>query len=376
VGTNPKGGAQRDHESYLRALITSAKDAIIVADGNGFIVEWTGGAEDILGYQEKEVTGKPLTILMPERYRPLHTAGLRRYRETGVAKVIGATVELEALRKDGTEIPIELSISTWSSGGEQFFSGILRDVSVRKRLERELVTSNERLKELDTLKNDFVAMVAHDLRSPMTVIAGFADALTKNWDSYSDEQKTEFLATIARNTSSLSALIEDVLRVSRIEGEGFTYDVKPFDFAALVARTVGEASRHEEAGEIKVSVPERLPPALADQDRQWQVLTNLLSNAVKYSPPSSPVEVEVSLQDGFIKVAVSDHGYGIEGKDLPRLFEKFTRLHNTEGKKIKGTGLGLYICKKMIEAQGGSISVESRPGRGSTFTYTVPADHM
>jgi PAS domain S-box-containing protein len=374
VGTNPKGGARRDHESYLRALITSAKDAIIVADGNGFILEWTGGAEAILGYREEEVAGKPLTMLMPERYRPLHTAGLRRYRETGAAKVIGTTVELEALRKDGAEIPIELSISTWSSGGEQFFSGILRDVSVRKRLERELLESNERLKELDTLKNDFVAMVAHDLRSPMTVIAGFADALTKNWDSYSDEQKREFLATIARNTSSLSALIEDVLQVARIEGEGFTYDVKPFDFAALVARTIEEASRHEEAGEIKVSVAERLPPALANQDRQWQILTNLLSNAVKYSPPSSPVGVEVSLKDGFIKVAVSDYGYGVEEKDLLRLFEKFARLHNTEGKKIKGTGLGLYICKKMIEAQGGSISVESRPGRGSTFTYTVPAE--
>lgn len=244
-------------------------------------------------------------------------------------------------------------------------------------IERERI-ANHRLREIDELKNDFVAMVAHDLRSPMTVIAGFADTVYDRWDTLPDERKLEFLRLISRNTKTLAAFVEDVLQVTRIESGEFTYHFRPFDPRALIERTVSEIESTYDDVEISITFPPDLPLAYGDEERNWQIVTNLLTNAIKFSPESRTVHVDVSTHrdEHMIHVSVTDHGIGINPADQARLFQKFSRISADGHPSIKGTGLGLYICRSMIEAHGGRIWVRSQPHHGSTFTYSIPiAEH-
>ena len=234
--------------------------------------------------------------------------------------------------------------------------------------------TNERLRQLDALKNEFVAMVAHDLRSPMTVIAGFADTMRQRWDYFNDEQKIELLGMISRNTKTLAVFVEDVLQVSRIESGEFKYDIRPFDPKAVAQRILAEMSTTHEGVDFVLTCSDNLPPALGDEERNWQILMNLLSNAVKFSHDPARVELAIEPLGNEVRVQVKDNGVGIAPEHLPKLFLKFSRIPpQMHEKPVKGTGLGLYICKSMVEAQGGRIWVDSSPGTGTTFTYTLPA---
>jgi signal transduction histidine kinase len=250
-------------------------------------------------------------------------------------------------------------------------AGVLHVLQLLDR-ERE---ATRRLRELDQLKNTFVGIVAHDLRSPMQVIAGFADTMRFQWDSLPDELKLEYLGIIARNITNLAQLVDDVLQVERIEAGELEFRVEPFDLGRLVQRTVGELTA-DRVRRCIVDVPPDLPPALGDERRHWQVLMNLIGNAFKFSDPATPIEVRVEHRAAVVcpvlEVSVRDRGIGLRPEDVAKVFEKFTRLIAPDSGP-KGTGLGLYICKTMVEAQGGEISVESVPGEGSTFRYTVPA---
>jgi signal transduction histidine kinase len=228
-----------------------------------------------------------------------------------------------------------------------------------------------RLRELDQLKNEFVGVVAHDLRSPMTVIAGYVDTVLQRWDVLPDDMKRELLAVASRNTRRLSVLVEDVLQVARIESGDFPYEIKPFDLAALVARTVDEMTAARPERPVRAVVDPALPRVRGDEDRLWRVLTNLVSNAQKFSPDGEPVVVSAGACGDYAEVRVADRGPGIAPEDMPRLFGKFSRLASSPDGE-KGTGLGLYICKALVEAQGGQIGAESRVGSGTTMRFTVP----
>lgn len=251
-------------------------------------------------------------------------------------------------------------------------SGVLHTLHLLER-ERDV---GQRLRELDQLKSDFVAMVVHDLRSPMTVIGGYADTLRDHWPSLGDPQKLELLSTISRNVARLSELVEDIMQVVRLESGEVSPLLQPIDLGALVDRTLDE---------MRVAHPDhrwvsRLDPALADchvevdATHQWQILTNLLSNAAKFSPTGSVVRVELERVDEGLRVAVRDQGPGIRREDIPKLFQRFSRVAQlAPGARVKGTGLGLYICRLLVESQGGTIMAESHEGEGACFTYTVPA---
>jgi signal transduction histidine kinase len=238
------------------------------------------------------------------------------------------------------------------------------------RLEEERVAT-ARLRELDQLKNEFVGVVAHDLRSPMTVIVGYVDTVLGRWDELPDQMKRELLAVASRNTKRLSMMVEDVLQVARIESGDFPYQIQPFDLGALVRRTAEEMSSARADRPVVALVPDDLPTALGDEDRQWRVLTNLISNAQKFSPEETPVVVAVRADGEAIEVSVTDRGPGIPEESLSLLFGKFSRLGAAPTGE-QGTGLGLYICKALVEAQGGTIGVTSAPGEGTTMRYTVP----
>lgn len=236
--------------------------------------------------------------------------------------------------------------------------------------ETRLIT--ERLKKLDQFKDDLLSIVSHDLRSPLTTITGFATHLGRKWESVDEERRLEFLEIIARNAKDMGDLVDDLLDVAGIESTSLSLEIAPFDLAAMVRRVANEMSvAHGRA--LTVAVGDACPLASGDEGRQQQILTNLISNAFKFSPPDVPVEVSVLPGESMLQVSVRDQGVGISKEDLPRIFGKFARIRPHGSPRRTGTGLGLYICRSFVEAQGGSISVESSVAQGSTFTYTVPA---
>lgn len=373
-------------------LFAAIRDAVIVAEATSEkIVLWNAAAERLFGYTAEEATGMYIEDLVPSELKTRHREGLRNYAQGGSGPLIGLDTgtELPALHKDGRTLYVELVLTPIESASRpgRFVMAILRDATERHMAEEALLASSRRLEEvlaqeqaaneklvaLDDLKNEFIAIVAHDLRSPMSVISGFAQTLVESWDDFDDPVKKDFMARIASSVDNLSQLVEDVLQVARLEGGEFTYQQEPFDLVALTRRTVDEVSVGFPEYRFDISAPEDLLFALADEQRSWQVLTNLLSNAVKFSPPGSRVALSITGSGKKLQVSIEDEGVGISPADQLRVFDKFSRIHPKGMRKPKGTGLGLYICKSMVEAQGGEISVSSEVGKGTTVTFTLPA---
>ncbi len=342
-----------------------------------------------------EVTGTRFVLLFADRL----SAGIDRLREGGVDVVLldlglpdaKGFAGIAGIQAEVPAVPIvvltgsddqAIARGAVNAGAQDFvvkgkLAPDVLDRSLRYAIDRhsrllELSNANRQLEEMNGFRNEFVAIVAHDLRGPMASITGFADLLTGGWDTLADDEKINYVQVISRNTKHLSEFVEDVLQVARIEAGEFTYDIRAFDMSALACRAVDEAAAAHSTRRFELVDPGDLPLAHGDEDRQWQVLTNLLSNAAKFSPAEEPIAVELSYTGDSVQVAVTDQGPGIAEADVAKLFQKFGRLSQPGGRKIPGTGLGLYICKTLVETQDGRLWCESTPGRGSTFLYTIP----
>ncbi len=206
----------------------------------------------------------------------------------------------------------------------------------------------------------------------MSVLGGYAQLLLERWDRLDEETKRAYVASIQRNSQSAAGLVDDVLEVARIEAGELQYVAAPYDLEQLVRDTIREVVDPDLSERIVVRRPPGLPLAHGDRRRHWQALANLLSNAARYSPPDRPPELELALDDGMLRVSVRDHGPGIAAADRDQMFGKFSRLAAHSGERARGTGLGLYIARSMVEAQGGRIWVDTAPGEGATFSFTVP----
>jgi signal transduction histidine kinase/tetratricopeptide (TPR) repeat protein len=236
--------------------------------------------------------------------------------------------------------------------------------------EREITAQ---LRRLDQLKTEFMAMAAHDLRTPITLIAGFSATMCDQWGQLEEMERFHLAERISTNAKRLGDFVENLLEFARIESGELSYQPLPFDLAALVRRTVAEQSADQGHSRLRLEMPPNLPRAHGDEERYWQVLTNLFANAAKFSPAAAPIDVRVRAAGDAIEVAVQDYGPGIDPEEWPKLFRKFSRVDGEDTlKRAPGTGLGLYICKSIVEAQGGRISIASVPGQGATFTFTVP----
>jgi PAS domain S-box-containing protein len=251
-------------------------------------------------------------------------------------------------------------------GGTQI-SGSFQDITKQKSVETKLT-------ELNEMKTEFVGVVAHDLMTPLTVSMGYAEFLRGQWDTIDDEKRRRFVEKIEGSLDRLRALVSGVSAITNIEAGSSVVDIVPFDIVELVRSAVDELASVESKISFEVRAVEGLPSALGDRESVWRVLTNLLSNAVKYTPSAELVTITVERIEEFLKVSVTDRGPGIALSDQPKLFQKFSRLAADHGgPRPPGSGLGLYICKSLVEACGGSIWVESARGCGSTFSFTVPS---
>jgi PAS domain S-box-containing protein len=371
---------QRDElrlsELRFRSVVQSAADAIVIADRSAMIVGWNKGAEIMFGYPEDEIIGSNLEVLMPERYRDRHRAGFERFRLTGRARLIGKTVEMEGLRKDGTVFPLELSLACWSSGDDTMFTGILRDITERTRME-ELQQEKESAEEANRSKSSFVARMSHELRSPLHAIIGFTNLLLQNKTGTLSEQDSEFLERILSNAKDQLQLINGILDLSKVEAGRMDVERDQVVVSALVAEVINQIEaegRNPEVG-LNVHAPEVMIPIETDAMKLKQVLKNLVDNALKFTPKGAvTVEVEVSpvnLQP--IRINVIDTGVGIPADRLHEIFEPFRQIMDTP-RRSEGSGLGLSISRSLCDLLGYRLEVSSIPGQGSTFSIVIGTD--
>jgi signal transduction histidine kinase len=232
----------------------------------------------------------------------------------------------------------------------------------------KILTANEQLQKAIKLKDELVSMVAHDFRSPLTSIQAFSELLQ---DRVEDEEMKRFLSIINRQSKHLASLAADTLTMSRLESGNLPFKFKPFKITELIASLV-EARAAESSIDLKLDMPMEEIEIVGDYSRIYEVLDNLIGNAIKYSPDGVSVRLTLVKTDEGVQISIADKGLGILSSDLPKLFQKFSRLDNARQRQISGTGLGLYICRSIIEAHDGKIWAESEEGKGSTFYFTLP----
>ena len=369
--------ALRGSEARYRALTQSAADAVISTDAAGNVVSWNRAAEEMFGRAQREMLGKPLAVIVPPRFWSAHAEAMRRVVSIGESKLLGTMVETVAQKAGGGEFPVELSLSAWETQEGRFFTGILRDITERKRAEQELAAAKEAAEAASRAKSQFLANMSHEIRTPMTAILGFTDLLMA-YDAPASERRGH-LQTIHRNAQNLLTLINDILDLSKIEAD--QVELEPVDCPpqAVVeeVRSLMQLRAHEKSLGLDVTYEPPLPPAIrTDATRLRQVLVNLVGNAIKFTPRGRVgITVRsVPADDGpaRIRFEVSDTGIGMTAEEQGRLFRPFTQADMSHARRFAGTGLGLSISQKLAGLLGGRIDAQSEPGQGSTFTLTIP----
>ena len=266
------------------------------------------------------------------------------------------------LNDEDHELVVKARVSAVVDAGGNYIGRVLalRDVTTER--------------EIADMKNEFVSTVSHELRTPLTSIKGYVDLILDGSAGPINEVQEEFLGIVKENSDRLVELINEMLDISRIESGRVHLRVEPLDMADSIEGAVDtfRAVLSQADRTIDVQVPDNLPLVVADADRVGQVLINLISNALKYSPGGGQVTVNAKHSGDYVVVAVTDQGLGISREDQKRLFTKFYRVDTAMTREIGGTGLGLSICKTIIELLGGEIGVTSKPGKGSTFWFSVP----
>jgi PAS domain S-box-containing protein len=361
-------------QARLAGILDLADDSIISVDEAQRITLFNYGAQMTFGYAPAEVVGRPLDILLPERFREAHRGHIDTFaRSPERSRRMGERREIYGRRKDSTEFPAEASISKFEGEHERRYTVILRDITARVTAEQALRRAKEEAEQANRAKSEFLSRMSHELRTPLNAVLGFAQLL--EMDPLSPDQHGR-VSRILRGGRHLLDLINEILDISRIESGRLPLSPEPVRLADALREAIDLIRPLAAERRITVQTEPIADPqcyTIADRQRLKQVLLNLLANAVKYNRESGRVTVSCTpVPEGRVRVAVADTGPGIPPEKLGRLFQPFDRL-GAETTEVEGTGLGLALSKGLVEAMGGVISVESRPGEGSTFAVELRA---
>lgn len=360
--------AAEEVRSRLAAIVESSTDAIIGKNLGGSITSWNKGAEQLYGYTSEEVIGRHISILSPAGAKEEISEILAKLKRGGRIE----DYETVQVRKDGRKVSVSVTISPMKdeTGKVTGASAIARDITERKKSEEALRIANERLGELATLKDKFVALTSHELRTPLAAIKEGLSLFIDQMMGPLNAEQMDFLNTIDENVDRLTNLITNLLDLSKIEAGRIRLVRRSLSMNGLIEKTIHHYKMITGKRTVKTALP-RVPNVFADPDRILQVLANLLSNAVKFTRSNGTITFSVKKQDSYVTVTVQDDGTGIAKEDLPKLFQKFSQVGEGESWQ-RGTGLGLVLCKELVELHKGSIEVRSELGRGSQFMFTLP----
>lgn len=363
-----------ESEERFRSVVESAPISVIVSSTHN-IISWNPTSEETFGYNEKEILGKPITILMPERFRKIHEKAMERITQSGSTnRHFARNIEYIGLRKDGTEFPLELSVACWKIKDELFFSGILHDITERKQAE-EIRIDNMHLKYANSAKTEFISSVSHDLRSPLNSIIGFSELLKKNTVGSLNEKQEHYVDNVIVSSKHLLDLINDILDISKVEAGKVELSIEKMLLTVSIDEILNLLSEKVMKHNIKIN--KQYDPDIdfieVDRRRLKQILINLLDNAIKFSKPEGgTITVTTKKEGDFVNISISDTGIGIQQEKMPKLFGKFEQLATERQYKYEGTGLGLAISKQLVELHGGTIQAKSTFGKGAEFTFSLP----
>jgi two-component system CheB/CheR fusion protein len=368
-----RGRRPRSGEERYRSVVNTVIDGIITIDEHAIVHTFNPAAERIFGYDATEVMGRNVKLLMPEPYRGEHNGYVRSHLTTGVKRIIGVGREVVGLRKDGTTFPMDLAVSEFRMDDRRFFTGIVRDITERKHLEGELLARAEALADANRGKDDFLAMLGHELRNPLAPIRASVELIRmQHVQAPALVRATDI---IDRQTSHLTRIVDDLLDVARLTRGKLQIRKQRVELGPLVAQAVDAFRDTTAANQQALHLSIDDPPLWVDADptRLSQVIANLVQNAVKFTPAGGRIDVSVATERERAVVRVRDTGAGIDPPLLPHVFDLFTQGWRTADGGLGGLGLGLTLVRRLVEQHAGTIRATSGgAGRGSEFTVALP----
>lgn len=364
----------KNQEKKFKGLLESAPDAMIIVNKTGKIVIVNAQAEQLFGYRKDEMLGNTVEMLIPKRYSK-HRKHREGYSKQPNTRGMGGGRELFGLRKDGTEFPVEISLSPIETDEGLLVSSAIRDISDRVAIQNELKKAKNRAEETAQLKQDFLANMSHEIRTPMNAIMGFTKFLL---NTNLDKEQEDYAYTIDQSIEDLLLIINDILDFSRLESGKLELELTPFDLRSKMKQVakLNQLKAEEKGLVFHFSWDEQLQPFVyGDPLRIGQTITNLLSNAIKFTAKGSvslAIKQLAEDQDNVhIQFQVSDTGIGIPEESQHVIFDSFRQAQGNTTREYGGTGLGLSIVKNLIELHHGNIQFDSKLGHGSTFTVDI-----
>jgi PAS domain S-box-containing protein len=372
-------------ECKFRELIESAPDAILQMNSSGTIVIANRRAVEMFGYTHKELLVLGVDALVPKSKRRDHAAHRNAFAAAGKSRTMRTGLDLYAQRKDGTEFPVEISLSPIRTEHGTDVTAIIRDITERKHSEQrerdlresymaELEMRHKDAESAAELKSDFMSSVSHELRTPLHTIIGFSELLAEDSSGPLNETQQKFLHHIRKDSEHLLGMINDVLDLSRMEAGRIAVRADSMPLHRAVTEALDALRPFADSRSVSLREGDNLDLTVcADPQRLRQVLYNLLSNGAKFTGIGGQVSVDACLKDKLVEITVSDTGMGIAKEDCTHIFEKFYQVQDNPRGVREGTGLGLAICRQLVELQGGTIWVESELQKGSRFRFTLPS---
>jgi PAS domain S-box-containing protein len=374
--------ALQESEARLGAILDATPDATVIADPGWRILRVNAAAEQLFGYAREELLGQSVDLLVPERFREAHVRGRSRYLAAPRPQAMGSDLDLYARRQDGSEAPVEISLSPLQTAEGILVIAAIRDVTARKlaaqalaQSKQDLERANAELARASGVKSEFLATMSHEIRTPMNGVIGMTGLLL---DTGLTPEQREYAETVRSSGEALLAIINDILDFSKIEAGQLNLELTDFDVRRSVEEVVDlfAAQARAKGLELASLVYQDVPSVLrGDPGRLRQILTNLVGNALKFTEHGEVVVrahlLEETDETVLLRCAVMDTGIGMTPEQQTQLFQPFRQADSSTTRKYGGTGLGLAICKRLVELMGGEIGIESAPGQGSTFWFTA-----
>lgn len=352
-------------------IADAAKDAMIMMDPMGKVSFWNDAAEQIFGFTREEVLGKHLhNIIAPKQYHQVFRKAFCRFQVDGTGDAVGKTLELTAVKKDGTTFQVDLSMSAVNIGGKWHALGIIRDVTHKKEEQARLTRYSEDLKRSNEELEQFASIASHDLQEPLRKIISFGDRVRDRYTDVIDETGRDYLKRMSSAAKRMQSMIDDLLMLSRVTTKAQPF--KPVNLTNIIKECISDLEIRIEKSMGKVEF-EELPVIEADEVQMRQLFSNLISNGLKYYrqgiPPLIRIFVEYS-DENKVVIHVEDNGIGFEKEYSEKIFLPFFRLHGRG--QYEGSGIGLAICRKISDRHKGTIEVSSETEKGSSFIITLP----
>jgi PAS domain S-box-containing protein len=354
-------------ESFYRSLLEAAPDAMIVVDGDGRIAIANAEAEKMFRYSREKLLGEYIEILLPERYRNRHTGQRHDFVDAPRVRRMGVGMEFVGMRSDGTEFPVEISLSPIHCSSGFFVSSVIRDVTERRRIEEALTTARQAAERANEANTAFLAAASHDLRQPVQALGLLTGALRR---TTKDPLMLEMIQSQQESLDAMTNLLNSLLDIGRLDAGAVEPNIEEFPVGRLFGRLASELSRQAKQKKLLFDIESSQVRIRSDPNLLAEIIQNFASNAVRYTEQGG-VRLTCTQEENEVSITVADTGIGIEPEQLENIFKEFHQIKNNRRKR-EGFGLGLAIARRLAGLLGHAITVESTPGVGSSFSVRVP----